>query len=168
MARILLDSDSAPNPQHIPGDKNVIADSLSRDFHLSTSHLQLLLKSLFKSQVPKNFKILHQLPTEIISWLDSLQDLKTSAKESLPVPTRSKMGALLDGSDSLKQLVSKINSWTAMVNQQESPSCPRLRLLYDEMSRAKHEKHFSQADQSVRPSTMFVRYFEQTLAGRQL
>ena len=49
MARILLDSDSALKPQHIPGDENVITDSLSRDFHLSTTHLQLLLKSLFES-----------------------------------------------------------------------------------------------------------------------
>ena len=98
MAKILLHSESALHPQHIPGEENIIADSLPRDFHLSNKHLQLILTSLYPTQAPKNLNILSALPNEITCWLESLREFKTSAKESLPAPTPSKMGALLDGS----------------------------------------------------------------------
>ena len=97
MARILLESETALYSQHIPGEENIIADSLSRDFHISDINLQLLLTSLFPQMAPKHLKILETLPREITSWLESLQDSRTSASESLPAPSPSKMGALVDG-----------------------------------------------------------------------
>ena len=167
MARILLDFDTALYPQHIPGDDNIIADSLSRDFHISNTNLQFMLNSLFPQKAPKQLRILQTLPREIISWLESMQDMKTSASESLPAPSPSKMGALVDGSDSLRALVSKINSWIRFHKRQELPSCARLRLLLGEMSRAEQNLHSSSEERSARPSTMFVRYSEQTFVNRQ-
>ena len=167
MAKILLDSESALRPQHIPGEENIIADSLSRDFHLSTNHLQFALKSLYPNQAQKNFKILTKLPQKIICWLESLRESKIKPEESLPAPSRSKMGVLLDGSDSLHQLASKINSWTALAKQGDTQSCPRLQRLCAETNRARLNETFSEAGQSVRPSIMYVRYFEQTFGGHQ-
>ena len=81
MATVLLKSESALYPQHIPGEENIVADSLSRDFHIPDKHLQLLLTSLFPRQAPKNLTILNRLPRKITSWLESLQDSRISASE---------------------------------------------------------------------------------------
>ena len=62
MATILLESETALYPQHVPGEENIVADSLSRDFHIQDKHLQLLLTSLFPKQAPKNLQILTALP----------------------------------------------------------------------------------------------------------
>ena len=99
LARILLDSETTLYPQHIPGEENIIADSLSRDFHLSHKTLEFTLSSLFPEQAPKGLKISEALPAEITSWLASLRALKTNSTESLPAPAPSKLGALLDGND---------------------------------------------------------------------
>ena len=165
MATVLLKSESALYPQHIPGEENIVADSLSRDFHIPDKHLQLLLTSLFPRQAPKNLTILNRLPREITSWLESLQDSRTSASESLAAPSPSKMGALVDGSDSLSALVSKINSWTHTHRTQSSPSCRHLLPLLGEMNRADQSSNNSWEDRSARPSTTFVRYSGQTFVG---
>ena len=54
--------------QWFPGHLNLIADSLSRDFHLSNSHLVNLYSSRFPSQIHTNFKIV-PMPDEIDCWL---------------------------------------------------------------------------------------------------
>ena len=167
MATILLESESALYPQHIPGERNIVADSLSRDFHIKNKHLQLLLTSLFPAQAPKNLRILEKLPNEITLWLESLQDSRTSDSESLPAPAPSKMGALLDGSDSWSALVSKINSWTATHKRPKSQSCQRLRPLFEEMSRAAQSSINSLGEQSAIPSITYVRHSGQTYAGHR-
>ena len=47
MARILLESETGLYTQDVPGEENIIADSLSREFHINDTNLQLLLTSLF-------------------------------------------------------------------------------------------------------------------------
>ena len=47
----MLESESALYSQHIKGKFNLIADSLSRDFHLSNKQLTFLLNSLYKPQL---------------------------------------------------------------------------------------------------------------------
>ena len=54
--------------QWFPGDENVIADSLSRDFHLPNNELTQLLTSVCPHQLPHGFEI-KQLPNEIALWL---------------------------------------------------------------------------------------------------
>ena len=58
--------------QHIPGENNIIADSLSRDFHLNDSNLTATILSFLPKQEQQNFKILNH-PTDITSWMDSLE-----------------------------------------------------------------------------------------------
>ena len=56
--------------QWFPGAKNIVADSLSRDFHLPSKVLTDLLSSHFHDQIPPHFKIA-QLPPEISSWISA-------------------------------------------------------------------------------------------------
>ena len=56
------------------GAKNNVADSLSRDFHLTDNKLISYLCHHFPSQIPSRFKII-LLPNEIVSWLTSMLQL---------------------------------------------------------------------------------------------
>ena len=73
LASLLLNSNSSVTAQQTPGSTNIIADSLSRDFHLQKNHLTFILKTLFPSQVPQKFQILEKLPKEITSLIYSLK-----------------------------------------------------------------------------------------------
>jgi hypothetical protein len=66
--------------QWFPGTKKNVADSLSRDFHLTNDKLISYLRNYFPSQIPSKFKIV-QLPKEIVSYL-------TSTLQLLPVNER--------------------------------------------------------------------------------
>ena len=166
MAKLLLDSDTSIYPQHIPGESNVIADSLSRDFHLSDKTLEFALPALYNTQAPNNLKIL-KLPTEITCWLESLQGTTINSMESPQAPAPSKMGALLGGNDSLPVVVSKINSWIHSLLHQKSPSCLDSQQLLEEMSKVKQKKLVSQVQQSVKPYRTYVRFSKQTFVGPQ-
>ena len=121
LARVLLDSETTLYPQHIPGEENLIADSFSRDIHLSPKILEFSLQSLFPKQAPKGLKILEMLPAEIISWVESLRDLQTNKMGSPPAPEPSKMGVLLAGSDSLPVAVSKAKWRIKYVYERSTP-----------------------------------------------
>jgi hypothetical protein len=71
LADIILSSEVNLYSQWFPGDENIIADSLSRDFHLSDSHLSNLLSSHFLDQAPFGLRIL-PVPPDIVSWLSCL------------------------------------------------------------------------------------------------
>ena len=66
--------------QWFPGIENNVADSLSRDFHLTDDKLISHLRHYFPSQIPSRFKII-PLPKEIVSYL-------TSTLQLLPVNER--------------------------------------------------------------------------------
>ena len=167
LASILLHSNSALYPQHIPGKNNVIADSLSRDFHIPAKHLAFALKSLFPEQTPVNLTISETLPQEITSFLEWLRDSQTNAKGSPPAPAPSKTGVSLAGSASLPDVVSRINSWIRLQRQQKSPSCPHLQRLFEETKEAAQRKLSSLETQSAKPCLTYVRYSGQTFAGPQ-
>ena len=57
--------------QWFQGSKNNVADSLSRDFHLTDADLTTYLLTHVPEQVPKDFNIA-PLPKEIVSWLTLL------------------------------------------------------------------------------------------------
>jgi hypothetical protein len=71
LATLLIDSQCCVLSQWFLGEANNISDSLSRDFHISNSHLVAGLSTTFPEQVPFGLEI-HQLPTEISSWVTSL------------------------------------------------------------------------------------------------
>ncbi len=105
LADIMLNSNSCLYSQWFPGDQNVIADSLSRDFHISDSQLTNLLQSHFPEQVPYGLTIL-PVPPEIVSWLTCLLRSQQLREPWSKAPTRSKFALGLDSFNTLDQLES--------------------------------------------------------------
>ena len=68
----LLHFDCSLFLSHIPGKQNIIADSLSRDFHLTSGSLLKELYRNYGAQMPKTFKIC-ELKDPIISWISSIK-----------------------------------------------------------------------------------------------
>lgn len=64
----MLNNDVREYGQWFPAKYNLIADALSRDFHLDNSQLQNLFSSRFKSHIHKTFKIV-QLSDMIDCWI---------------------------------------------------------------------------------------------------
>ena len=69
-AEVLLEADCCLYSQHIAGEKNIVADFLSRKFHLNHNDLTSLILTSFPSQVPPLFRV-SPLPPDILSWLTS-------------------------------------------------------------------------------------------------
>ncbi len=77
--------------QWFPGQKNNVADALSRDFDCSDVALTQILRDTCPSQLPQRFQIA-PLPNKISSWLTSLLQ-KLPVKEQLrEAHTRTTLG----------------------------------------------------------------------------
>jgi hypothetical protein len=102
LADIILESETCLFSQWFPGEHNSIADSLSRDFHISNSHLCHLLLSHFPEQTPFGLTIL-PVPPDIVSWLTCM--LRSQLLETLwsKEPTRSKFALGLGSSSTWAQ-----------------------------------------------------------------
>lgn len=81
-ARVIMAHNACDYSQHIPGITNVVADSLSRDFHLSNKQLISMLYAVNPPFLPKQMNIV-PLPNEITSWIGSLA-LKQHKRKVLP------------------------------------------------------------------------------------
>ena len=99
LASLKIEFDLSIYSQHIKGSKHLIADMLSRDFHLTDLQLTSLFTHLFPEQIHLGLKIV-PLPKEIILWIYSLQDCLPVAKASPQVHIHSSLGALIDGASS--------------------------------------------------------------------
>jgi hypothetical protein len=71
LAYLMLSCKSCLYCKWFAGDENQVADSLSRDFHLSDEQLTQMITLSLPKQVPFGFQI-YPLPNEIVSWLTSL------------------------------------------------------------------------------------------------
>jgi hypothetical protein len=90
-AQLLIDHSSVLFSKWFPGKENEVADSLSRDHHLSNEQLCPLLCSSFPEQIPQDFAICplpRKLYSQIMTWLRKLPPSSQSPK----VPTRSAIG----------------------------------------------------------------------------
>ena len=90
--------------QWFPGEQNILADSLSRDFNLNDTTLTKLFRKLFSTQLPPQFEIV-SLPQEINSWLYSWL---LAMPDSLQQPKEhhtSKIELGFDGQNSFTQLI---------------------------------------------------------------
>ena len=108
--------------QWFPGTKNIVADSLSRDFHLDDETLTTLFHSHFDPQIPPQFKIAplpHEINCWICAWLRGMPD----SRQRLEAPHRSNIEHGFDGSDFSPTLIFPgtytFNQWTPNT---ESPS----------------------------------------------
>ena len=158
LALSLIDHDSSLYSQHIPGRFNVVADMLSRDHHISDKQLTFILRTIYPTQTPQNYR-LSPLPPKIIEWLHSLMPSLTKPPASPPHRSRNKLGALTDGRDSCQALASKMNGLTSSLSTSKHISSPPLRAAVEEMSTAQQRKIDLPA-QPLKPSShMFARPF---------
>ena len=165
LARILMNSESTIESQHIKGSHNIVADSLSRDHHIEATHLTFILKSLFPSQVNQNFEISQILPVKIISWLNLLKDILTTSEVSIPKHCKSKIGILFDGKNSWKEVVYMINSLNHSLKRQELPSCQHSLQVLEEMKMAQQEETSLPEVPSPPSSTTYVQHSGRTFGG---
>jgi len=168
LALLLMNAESSIESQHIRGQHNVVADSLSRDHHLNKTHLTFILKSLYPKQTPQNLEILETLPNEITCWVDSLKGTLTSSVASIPKHSKSKMGALFDGNISWESVASTTNKLNNLVKGKESTSSQRFLQVCAEMKMAQVIENSSEAQQWHPPSTTYVRPFGRTFGGTRL
>ena len=68
LASLVIDHNMCLCTQHINGIRNIVADILSRDFHLSEVMLTHLLFHFYPSHLPRSFGIC-PLPREITSFI---------------------------------------------------------------------------------------------------
>ena len=158
LATQLMKHDSALYSQHIRGVENFIADSLSRDHHLTIQQLTFAFTHLLPSQTPRNFAI-STLPKELVSWVCSLSALSTRSQDSPPAPSTSKLGALIGGGDSLSTMASKMNGCRITASHSAPISSQPLQGLAEEIYMARQKSLNSEGLQSKIPSHMFVRPF---------
>lgn len=118
-----MEAQSTIYSQHFKGLWDVVADNLSRDFHLSDTHLTNLLKHSCPQQSGKNF-LISPLKPSIISWIDSkLQELP----ERLPTHSAqmpSLIGLGKDGSS-----ISSAPSLSTMNSSTPSPQLTESKFL---------------------------------------
>jgi hypothetical protein len=112
LASLLIGSESCLDSQWFSGDRNSISDSLSRDFHMESTHLSTLLVSHFPKQASFGLEI-HPLPSSIVSWATFLLQSRLQEMQWSREPTRSKLALGLASNDSYGQSGSKMTStWT--------------------------------------------------------
>jgi hypothetical protein len=122
----MLDHNAILYSQHIPGSQNIIADTLSHDFHIETNELSSLIVSTF--QVPMCFHIT-PLPDETVSWLTSLMlsSVRQQELKSAHTPSASWHGAVgrytFSNSDFQAATLSSQNSMTTNGSSSSAHSC---------------------------------------------
>ena len=149
-------NESALYSQHIKGSHNVIADSLSRDHHLSNEKLTFAYHTLLPTQAPRNFSI-SPLPKEIDCWVRSLSLMSTSTQAVPQHPIRSKLGALIGGDDSLETMGSKMNGCLSIKANSAHLFCQHSRALAAEISMVLHENIVLKGVQLNPPLRMYGR-----------
>ena len=156
LAEKLMNRESALYSQHFKGKHNTIADSLSRDQHLSDTQLTDIFKFLLPQQTPMNFKI-YPIPTEITSWICSLSRSLTKTQAWPQQPIRSKLGVLISGKDSYQTMELKMNGLQTIHKNTKLTSSQLLQELAEEICMAKQVKLNSEERQSRPPSRMYDR-----------
>ena len=126
--------------QHIKGTKNIIAESLSKDFNISYQPLPKLFDSILPSQTAEPFHI-KLLPRDIFSS-------STQPMEPTKLLQPSSLVTDKNGAYSLHTHVSQTNSWTGSHKVKRKSWCHHLQHQCKENSLVQH----SNPNSSTEPS----------------
>ena len=157
----LLSHNSYLFAQHIPGNKNGIADSLSRDINLSPQALTNHLLTTFTSQVPDNFQLL-RLEDRIISWIESVLRRSTVTTESRKQQGRNKPAISIGGRTSSEDATSPIRSSPTSQRKNEARLCAHSRAKCKIIDLTKRLSVPFEAVPLMPPSQMWSQPFERT------
>lgn len=154
-ARTTMQHDACDYSQHLPGLHNVVADCLSRDFHLSNSKLTAMLYHANPPYLPPQLTIV-PLPPTIISWIGSLARNQPKRK-ALPFKrTASTLAAGVSGWTSNNDAASPIPIWTTATHP-EKYSSSALSCTPSAVEHLIHNPDAFQGPLRARPSTMWQR-----------
>ena len=115
LAQVILGADCCLYSQWFEGLENVLADSLSRDFHLSDIKLTSLLTFSVPLQLPPSFEI-KMLPKEISLWLTLLLCNQPEPLPTQSKPLQSKL-ALGRGTMSIFQTLASLRTHSLILSQ---------------------------------------------------
>ena len=154
LTTMMMDHQACLYSQHIPGETNVIADSLSRDFHIDTDTLTSLILSNF--QVHPSFT-LYPLTEDLNCWLTSLMLSRPKLRESKPEHTPSATWHGIDGSN----ISTTSTSFTTPTLTDSNPSTASMSYAhlctpYERAASAK-DPTLSKPAPPERPSTTWLR-----------
>jgi hypothetical protein len=160
LARLLFQHNATLHPEHIPGKDNDIADSLSRDFHLTDSDLLSLLKPQLlhtHAQGPHTLNI-SSPPKMLISWIASLVGSLPQTKESPLRPSPSSLARSRDSNSTSNNATSMTHSWTPTHKHRRSSSSQDMPTMSDEIDNEDPPlRPPFKATQSLPPSHMWFR-----------
>ena len=146
--------------QHISGIRNSIADTLSRDFHLSNSDLTEIILSHLPKQVHSQFKIVSH-PRDISSWMHSLKPGNRTKAVSIKPRTKDSLQILRNGETTLRTLDSEMYGYDPSVQQTRTSWLQGSQEKLDRTRMAKSSaKRSSWPTPWQPPSVLFQRPFE--------
>ena len=165
LATIFMAANSTLYSQHFRGIWNVIADSLSRDFHLTDKQLIALLTFLFPQQVPRNFHI-KALPPTIISWINSQLLAMPEKSPEHPAQMPSSIGRGSAGKDSSTTSNSPTTNSSTPLQRTTDPdySAPSPKQSESESFQERVRTTW-QAERAKRPWTKWLRSSGQTVGA---
>ena len=156
MAENLIKRKACNYSQHIKGEENVIADSLSRDTHLSIESLTDIFKnSLTHPLKPENIQI-SPLSSQLTSWIGSLARLQHKKRELLWQHTPSTVGAGKYGQNSSRK--SQPTTTTSATSPKTNETLSSLySWIQSRMENSAETKVPSKVQLRERPQTMYRR-----------
>ena len=165
LATIFMQAQSSIYSQHFAGRLNIIADSLSRDFHIPPQKLTPFLQQQFPQQAPTTLKI-YPLPPTIISWINCrLQEMPAKAPEfQAQMPSSTGLG--YDGGNSLHTSISTTTNSSIL----SPPTTASVSLAPSPKQSAKESfpatvRETWLAARARRPSTKWLRFLGQTVGA---
>ena len=159
LSTLLLQANICTYSQWIPGEENVVADSLSRDHHLSDKQITHLLQTLARPQLPPNFQ-LSPLPDELASKITSWLQLGHACEGYKLTPKRSTLALFASGSTSSTlwgSMEPKTPSWTTSIHPNASASSGLSPMPYVQPSSIETETRRWQQQQCEIPSQLYRR-----------
>lgn len=155
-ANFMIKNEHSLYANHIKGELNNVADSLSREFNFSTQQLTDLLYITFTEQMPPNFRI-QRIPEETSSWIMSILESLTIGTEPKPNSNKKRIRTGESGETFVQKLGSKTNFLETFRKIKNSRSFVPSQQLSEEMFLEKQRKHYCTAKLSEIPSDTFVR-----------
>ena len=155
MAHNLISTNACNYSQHIKGEWNVIADSLSRDTHLNRNEHSLLLQNHSHPLNPMSHQIL-PLSNQITSWIASLARSQPKKRELQWAHTPSTLAAGTSGNTSSEksQPTTSTSSTSPKTSVTQSSLCS---WIQSKMENSTNNNELSKAILRDRPPIMYAR-----------
>ena len=155
-AHFMIKNEFSIYSEHIKGDHNNVADTLSRNFDLNPKDLTSLLYSSFPKQMPREFKIIN-IPQSIVSWILQILQGTISKTESEDSPLKKQIPTSKNGTNSVMTREYRTDSFQKNRNPKRLKSCAPSPQQFEGITLAKLQKQFCSASPSETQLDMFVR-----------